>query len=190
MSVLNRDWASYSSEQSRGGVVSLEDPPPEVQAEMDAVGDAGRLMLMMDPPDHTRHRKLVNRGFTPKVIRSLEDHLRELSVRIIERARSGDGSCDFVVDVAAALPLRIICDMMGVPASQFRYVFDRTNIILGCRCPPTVAWRHLTARRRIPRPGGTADVRMPDQEATRRPLCPPLVDAPLALWYGGPISGG
>ena len=49
------------------------------------------------------------------------------------------GEIDFVVDVAAALPLRIICDMMGVPASQYRYVFDRTNIILGASDPEYVA---------------------------------------------------
>ncbi len=135
VSVLNRDWANYSSEQSRGGVVSLEDPPPEVQAEMDAVGDAGRLMLMMDPPDHTRHRKLVNRGFTPKVIRSLEDHLRELSVRIIERAQSGDGSCDFVVDVAAELPLEAIAEFLGVPSEDRHKIFDWSNRMIGSEDP-------------------------------------------------------
>ncbi len=133
--VLNRDWASYSSEQSRGGVVTLEDPPPEVQAQIDAAGDAGRLMLMMDPPDHTRHRKLVNRGFTPKVIRSLEDHLRELSVRIIERAQSGDGTCDFVVDVAAELPLEAIAEFLGVPSEDRHKIFDWSNRMIGSEDP-------------------------------------------------------
>jgi len=45
------------------------------------------------------------------------------------------GSCDFVTDIAAALPLKIICDMMGIPESQYRFVFDRTNLILGAGDP-------------------------------------------------------
>ncbi|HVN50243.1 MAG TPA: hypothetical protein VMT43_02360, partial [Acidimicrobiales bacterium] len=135
VALLNRDWATYSSEQSRGGVVQLEEPAPEVRAQMEAAGDAGRLMLMMDPPDHTRHRKLVNRGFTPKVIRSLEDHLRELSARIVERAVAGDGECDFVVDVAAELPLEAIAEFLGVPSEDRHKIFDWSTRMIGSEDP-------------------------------------------------------
>ncbi len=138
VAVLNRDWASYSSEQSRGGVIQLEEPSPEMRAQMEAAGDAGRLMLMMDPPDHTRHRKLVNRGFTPKVIRSLEDHLRELSVRIIERAMADGGECDFVVDVAAELPLEAIAEFLGVPSEDRHKIFDWSNRMIGSEDPEYV----------------------------------------------------
>ncbi len=51
---------------------------------------AGKMMLTIDPPEHTRYRKLVNRGFTPKVIRDLEDHLRAASSKIIERALAAE----------------------------------------------------------------------------------------------------
>jgi cholest-4-en-3-one 26-monooxygenase len=135
VAVLNRDWATYSSEQARGGVVMLEEPTPEARAAMEAAGDAGRLMLMMDPPDHTRHRKLVNRGFTPKVIRSLEDHLREMSVRIIERAMADGGSCDFVVDVAAELPLEAIAEFLGVDRVDRHKLFDWSNRMIGSEDP-------------------------------------------------------
>ncbi len=89
VALLNRDWQNFSSENNRGGVVVLEEPTPEMRERMEAFGDAGRLMLKMDPPDHTRYRKLVNRGFTPKVIRSLEEHLRDMSVRIVDEVRRG-----------------------------------------------------------------------------------------------------
>jgi cytochrome P450 len=49
------------------------------------------------------------------------------------------GECDFVTEIAAALPLKIICDMMGIPESQYRFVFDRTNVILGAGDPEYVS---------------------------------------------------
>ena len=67
VSLLNRDWQTTRRRTAGAAWSLLEEPTPEQQASMDAIGDAGRLMLMMDPPDHTRYRKLVNRGFTPKV---------------------------------------------------------------------------------------------------------------------------
>jgi len=111
---LNRNWENYSSDDRKGGVVELESSPERVAAAA-ALNGEGRMMLTMDPPEHTRYRKLVNRGFTPRVIRSLEDHLREASVRIIENALDKNGGqVDFVVDVAAELPLMAIAEFLGV----------------------------------------------------------------------------
>ena len=135
VSLWNRDWQTMSSENSRGGVVQLEDWTPEQQASMDAMGDAGRLMLMMDPPDHTRYRKLVNRGFTPKVIRSLEDHLRDMSIRIVDDVLANGGECDFVVDVAAELPLEAIAEFLGVPFEDRHKIFDWSNRMIGSEDP-------------------------------------------------------
>ena len=69
VSVLNRDWAALSSDQERGGVIGLEELDQAERKRREASQSGGNLMLTMDPPDHTRYRKLVNRGFTPKVIR-------------------------------------------------------------------------------------------------------------------------
>src|SRR4029453_2430889 len=78
----NRDAASLSSSQELGGVVTLEGPTaPFPGTEM-----AGNMMLFMAPPDHPRYRKLVNRGFTPRMIAALEPHVRELTVAIVEAA--------------------------------------------------------------------------------------------------------
>ena len=49
------------------------------------------------------------------------------------------GECDFVTEIAAPLPLEIICDMMGIPESQYRFVFEQTNVILGVGDPSTCA---------------------------------------------------
>ena len=64
---VGRDGATYSSDQKRGGVVVLEEQP-DMNFEQ-----GGNLMLTMDAPEHTRYRKLVNRGFTPRQINALED---------------------------------------------------------------------------------------------------------------------
>ena len=78
----NRDAGSFSSSQELGGVVMLEGPT----APLPGTEMAGEMMLFMDPPRHTRYRKLVNRGFTPRMIAALEVHVRDLTVDIVETA--------------------------------------------------------------------------------------------------------
>jgi cholest-4-en-3-one 26-monooxygenase len=126
----NRDAATFSSDQSRGGVVGLEGPteaPPGTEA-------AGNLMLYMDPPSHTRYRKLVNRGFTPRMIGKLEPHVRDLTVRILDEAIARR-ECDFVVDVAAELPLEVIAELLGVPSDDRHKLFDWSNRMIGSDDP-------------------------------------------------------
>ncbi len=141
VAALNRDWQNHSSDGLRGGVVQLEELDEEQQAQRDALTGAGQLMLEMDPPDHTRYRKLVNRGFTPKVIRSLEKHLREMTVRIIDRQLANGGECDFVVDVAAELPLEAIAEFLGVPYEDRLKLFDWSNRFIGSEDPEYVVSR-------------------------------------------------
>ena len=58
----------------------------------------------MDPPEHPRSRNLVSPGFTPRMINALEPRIRQMAVRLVDRAVA-KGTCDFVVDVAAVLPV-------------------------------------------------------------------------------------
>ena len=95
-------------------------------------------MINMDDPRHARLRRIVSRGFTPRHLADLQDSVERRATEIVDRLIE-KGSCDFVTDVAAALPLAIICDMMGIPESQYEFVFDRTNIILGAGDPEYVA---------------------------------------------------
>src|SRR5262245_43103142 len=91
-------------------------------------------MINMDAPRHTKLRKLVNRGFTPRMIASLEPGVRATARRIVE-ALAPRGGCDFVEEIAAPLPLAIICDMMGIPESDHRRMFELSNVILGIGDP-------------------------------------------------------
>lgn len=94
-------------------------------------------MIAMDDPRHARLRRLVSKGFTPRMLQRLESSVFEKATEIID-AIADRGECDFVTDVAAQLPLSIVCDLMGVPASQIDFVFDQTNIILGASDPEFV----------------------------------------------------
>ncbi len=91
-------------------------------------------MINMDAPRHTKLRLIVNRGFTPRMVNRAEGMVRDKAQKIVE-AVAERGECDFVADVAAALPLEIICDMMGIPASDYRRILELTNIILGVGDP-------------------------------------------------------
>ncbi len=95
-------------------------------------------MINMDDPRHGRLRRIVSRGFTPRMIRKAEADVRRAARAIID-AVLDKGECDFVTEIAALLPLRIICDMMGIPESEHRFVFDRSNVILGAGDPEYVA---------------------------------------------------
>jgi cholest-4-en-3-one 26-monooxygenase len=137
---VGRDAATFSSDQKRGGVVGLEDNFGAGNGETDdrrefedAYGDA-KLMLMTDPPEHTRQRKLVNKGFTPRMVGALETHIRELTTGIIDEVIES-GRADFVVDIAAELPLQVIAEMLGVPHEDRLKLFDWTNRMVGSEDP-------------------------------------------------------
>jgi cytochrome P450 len=91
-------------------------------------------MINMDDPRHGRLRRIVSRGFTPRMLARVEGDVRRSAARIVD-AVIEKGECDFVTEIAARLPLQIICDMMGIPDSQHAFVFDCTNVILGAGDP-------------------------------------------------------
>ena len=126
---IGRDGATFSSDQAKGGVIGLEE---NIMQAAD-FGDA-KIMLMMDPPQHTRYRKLVNRGFTPRMINALEPHIRDMTRELIDGAVS-KGKCDFVVDVAAELPLMVIAELIGVPMEDRHKLFDWSNRMAGSEDP-------------------------------------------------------
>jgi cytochrome P450 len=95
-------------------------------------------MIAMDDPRHARLRRIVSRGFTPRALAQIEADVKKRAAAVVDRVID-QGECDFVSEIAAALPLEIICDMMGIPESQTRFVFDHTNIILGLGDPEYVA---------------------------------------------------
>ena len=91
-------------------------------------------MINMDAPRHTRLRMIVNRAFTPRRV-ALIDHDVRVKARQIVSSISELGECDVVEQLAAQLPLQIICEMMGIPREHWQRVFELTNVILGAGDP-------------------------------------------------------
>ena len=114
---------------SRGGT-NIGDIPPELAEFLGSI-------INMDAPRHTKLRRLVSTGFTPKQIARLEQSVRDRAGAVVD-AVAEKGGCDFVAEIAAPLPLQIICDMMGIPASDEQQIFDYTNVILGVGDPEYV----------------------------------------------------
>ena len=90
---------------------------------------ADLMMINMDPPQHTRLRKLVSHGFHPKMIHKLEPHIRDIARRIVDNVATR-GECDFVEEISAPLPLAVICEMIGVPPEDHRKIFDWSNTMI------------------------------------------------------------
>ena len=103
--------------------------------ESDPTGESTKnLLLCMDPPRHTRVRKVGNRCFTPRALAGLEDDLRERAHRIVWAAKR-DGTGDFVLDVSRHLPLQAIAGLMGIPDADRQQLFDWSDQMAGSEDP-------------------------------------------------------
>lgn len=122
---VNRDPQTFSSWQ---GATYIHDLEPD-----DLAGQQ-MMMLNMDPPDHTKLRKIVNKGFTPRRIRELQEVLERRAASIVDEVIE-QGECDFVVDVASELPLQAIAEFLGVPQEDRKLIFDLTNRMIGSNDP-------------------------------------------------------
>lgn len=124
---VNRDAVGFSAE--RGGMTLYESSNFDEGMDM-----RGKILVMIDPPKHTRYRMLVNKGFTPRMIGLIETHLAyraELIVdQVIER-----GECEFVTELAAELPLQAIAQIMGVDQEERHLLFDWSNRMVGAEDP-------------------------------------------------------
>ncbi|MBX3027848.1 cytochrome P450 [bacterium] len=105
-----------------------EDPPAQ---DLPAIQS---IMLNMDPPRHRQYRTLVNQAFTPRMIANLHGRVRAMVQEIIDDVIER-GACDFVEDVAARLPLAVICEMMGVPEEDRRHIYLLGNKMVGIDDP-------------------------------------------------------
>ena len=111
--------AVFSSAQ---GATSIPDLPVEFNEYFGS-------MINMDDPRHARLRRIVSRAFSPRMVARFQDNAQQVATAIVDDLLA-TGPCDFVSHVAARLPLKIICDMMGIPGDQFEMVLANTNIIL------------------------------------------------------------
>ena len=84
---------------------------------------AGQVLNMMDDPRHSEIRRLVSSGLTPRMITRVEDDLRARARRLLDSIVDGE-AFDFVVDVAAELPMQMICILLGIPESERHWLFE------------------------------------------------------------------
>ena len=96
------------------------------QMEREAIDMQRVILLNMDPPQHTRMRSIVSRGFTPRAINNLRDALDERAKKIAARVQDME-SGDFVTEVACELPLQAIADFLGVPQEDRHKIFEWSN---------------------------------------------------------------
>ena len=100
----------------------------------DMQGGTELMIVNMDPPRHTKLRNLVSKGFTPRMVRLLEPHVRDIAKQIIDDVAKR-GECDFVTDIAAELPLQVIAELIGVPLEERHLVFQWSNQMIGLEDP-------------------------------------------------------
>ena len=118
---VNRDPKLFSS--WAGGTFLWETPP-------DLLEQHRLMMVNMDPPVHTRYRRLVNKGFTPRTVAELEARIHTVADDILDRV-CDRGTADFVTDIAAELPLIVLADLLGVPEADRNLMFDWSNRMIG-----------------------------------------------------------
>ena len=122
--------------RSAGRFILLPDPPgqdPRILEENPPL----RMLVNMDPPEHQKYRRLVSGWFTPRAVRRLEGRIDEITRELFDElaGRGAGAECDFVRDVAARQPLRMICDILGIPREREDFVLRITNENFGLEDP-------------------------------------------------------
>ncbi len=121
---VSRDSDTFSSEENTA-IIRLQRGTTREQIEMQRL-----IMLNIDPPQHTKVRGIVSRGFTPRAINGLRDVLKARAEKIVATALAG-GTGDFVTDVACELPLQAIAELLGVPQEDRHKIFAWSNDMVG-----------------------------------------------------------
>ena len=137
------DAVTYSSWL---GGTNLRDEPP------DRLAVSRFILLNIDPPQHTRHRRLVTRAFAVRAVEKMAPRVAEMSRVIVDRVAER-GECDFVRDVATELPTQVIFELLGVPESDRARLTELSNTMMGAEDPdyggrgarktalPAASWR-------------------------------------------------
>jgi cytochrome P450 len=110
------------------GGTNIETPAPEQLTALQ------RVIINMDPPEHRRFRALINKAFTPRMVDTLRPAVVAMAERIVDEV-AARGECEFVADVAALMPMRVICELVGVAEQDRRAVYELTNRMIGSQDP-------------------------------------------------------
>jgi cytochrome P450 len=115
---VNRDWESFTAVDGPG----IAPQPLYRDAEM---------IVALDPPEHSKIRKIISSGFTPRMVARLEADMAVRADRILDEAvERGDDVIDLVYDVAHLLPMHVIADIVGIPEADRAWLFEQTDTML------------------------------------------------------------
>jgi cytochrome P450 len=126
-----RDPITFSSQRYSVGLPSNPEAEAMLSPEMRG---CGQMLIGTDPPRHNAMRKRFNAAFLPRAVARLESSSRQIVAEIVD-AVAARGECDFVVDIAARLPMAIICEMMAIPRADWDSMFKWANMVIGGEDP-------------------------------------------------------
>jgi cytochrome P450 len=139
---VSRDPETFSSAVGHIQIYNIDEDALSARASM----------IDMDPPDHTRLRRLVNPGFIPKNIRDYAPIVRSRAAALLDRMQA-DGGGDWVAGLAKPIPIGIICDMLGVPSEDHGKMIEMTDyLVAGTSATPLdpTAYGNTTPLRLLP----------------------------------------
>ncbi|MGH3752551.1 MAG: cytochrome P450 [Pseudonocardiaceae bacterium] len=130
-------WDDIVEASSNPAVFRSEPTATSISDIPDEMREIFSSMINMDGPRHAQLRRIVSREFAPRRLELLQRNVERVARKIIDDI-SPRGSCDVVVDISSQFPLRIVCDIMGIPASEYSFVLKRTNVLFGAYEPEYV----------------------------------------------------
>jgi cholest-4-en-3-one 26-monooxygenase len=122
----SHDSATFSSELG-GTFIPTQDE--------EALASLRLTILNMDPPKHNRYRKLVSKGFTPRMIRMLVEEIERRAAVVVDNVCE-KGEVEFVEEIAAQVPVQMICEMIGLEKELWPRIFELSNLLIGSRDDP------------------------------------------------------
>jgi cholest-4-en-3-one 26-monooxygenase len=137
---ISLDLTTWSTER---GTTFIRTPAPEF------IKVARKMLAITDHPRHDRYRRLVNTGFTPRMVRKLAQTIQLMAEQIADAVIEKNGEVEFVTDVAKVLPLQMICEMVGVPESDHQMILDWSNRMVGHLDPDFIALHEDGADNRL-----------------------------------------
>ncbi len=126
---ISHDWETFSSELGATFIPTQDE---------EALASLRLSILNMDPPGHNRARRLVSKAFTPRMIGKLVEEIERRAEVVIDNVID-DGGCEFVEDIAAQVPVQMICEMIGLEKDQWSRMFEISNDLIGSREDPDYA---------------------------------------------------
>jgi cholest-4-en-3-one 26-monooxygenase len=155
IAAVSKNSKDFSANEN-GVIIRFAADMTREQVELQSV-----MLVNQDPPDHTKTRQIISRGFTPRAIGALHEVLVERANKIVDDALArGEG--DFVFEVAAELPLQAIADLLGVPMEDRRKLFDWSNQMLAYDDPEYNAQPDVAAAEILGYAMGLAEERRKD----------------------------